>query len=207
MLKAMASRLFAPLAPDVRQLSNEELAQCAPDNAKAKEELVLRLSDDVLYFLLAQLKSVKGDSYSRRQCALDVLQDVWLTWLSNPARFRVDGQGNFKAWLFSVARNKVIDLLRKQKPELAWEDADSSVHMQLDDDYVQRLIDHATRAQLTQAIDALPYLQCEALSLQLEGFSVQEIADITCSQKESIKTRLRYARAKIAEAMQAGESE
>ncbi|MEO2266592.1 RNA polymerase sigma factor [Pseudoalteromonas pernae] len=207
MLKAVASRLFAPLAPDVRQLSNEELALRAPDSAKAKEELVTRLSDDVLYFLIAQLKSVKFDSYSQRQCALDLLQEVWLTWLANPARFRVDAHSNFKAWLFSVARNKLIDLLRKQKPELAWEDADSFVQMRIDDDYAQQLIDQATSEHLAKAIQDLPYLQREALSLQLEGFSVQEIADITHTEKESIKTRLRYARGKIADAMHVGESQ
>ncbi|WP_338324804.1 sigma factor-like helix-turn-helix DNA-binding protein [Pseudoalteromonas phenolica] len=37
-------------------------------------------------------------------------------------------------------------------------------------------------------------MQREALSLQLEGFSLQEISTITHSEVETIKTRLRYAK-------------
>ena len=202
MLKAVASRLFAPAQPNYRQMSNEQLAQLGDSDEKARDELVLRLSDDVLYFLLAQLSTVHLDSYTRRQCALDLLHEVWLVWLSQPSKFRLYGSGHFKAWLFSVARNKLIDLLRKQRPELALEEHDSAMSLQLDEQHSEWLIESANHAQLMQIITALPYLQREAISLQLEGFSVQQIADITSAHKENVKTRLRYARSNIAQEMQ-----
>ena len=43
-------------------------------------------------------------------------------------------------------------------------------------------------------IQQLPYKQKEALSLQFEGFSLAEIAAICGAEKETIKTRIRYAK-------------
>lgn len=202
MLKAVASRLFTAAEPDYRQMSNEQLAPLGGSDKKAREELVSRLSDDVFYFLLSQLSTVHVDAYTRRQYALDLLHEVWLVWLSQPSKFRLDGGGHFKAWLFSIARNKLVDLLRKQKPECDFEGDESATSSQVDEQHSEWLIEHATHAQLMQAISALPHLQREAISLQLEGFSVQQIADITAAHKENVKTRLRYARSNIAQAMQ-----
>ena len=43
-------------------------------------------------------------------------------------------------------------------------------------------------------IQQLPYKQKEALSLQLEGFGLREIASICGAEKETVKTRIRYAK-------------
>jgi RNA polymerase sigma-70 factor (ECF subfamily) len=53
---------------------------------------------------------------------------------------------------------------------------------------------------LTRAIGQLPRDHREALLLQIEGeLSVEEIASITNSSQETIKTRLRLARMKLRE--------
>jgi RNA polymerase sigma factor (sigma-70 family) len=45
----------------------------------------------------------------------DVHQDVWVNvWRALPTRFR---GGDFRAWLFQIARNLVIDQRRKRTPE------------------------------------------------------------------------------------------
>lgn len=43
-------------------------------------------------------------------------------------------------------------------------------------------------------IQQLPYKQKEALSLQFEGFNLSQIADICGAEKETVKTRIRYAK-------------
>ncbi|MFY8272617.1 RNA polymerase sigma factor [Pseudoalteromonas sp. SSDWG2] len=204
MLKAVASMLFTPNRQDFSLLNNEALAELASQSAKAREELVTRLSDDVLYFIQSQLHSVEHGNYAKRQRALDLLHDVWLTWLSKPHAFKVQTQGSFKAWLFAIARNKLIDELRKGRKQLPWQECEHEPQLHVADDYVTTLINSASQQQLSSAIAALPYLQRESLTLQLEGFSLHEIAMITNSEKESVKTRLRYGKANIAQSINKG---
>ena len=47
------------------------------------------------------------------------------------------------------------------------------------------------------AIGRLPNEQRDALLLQEQGFSQREIADITRCGEETVKSRLRYARAQL----------
>jgi RNA polymerase sigma-70 factor (ECF subfamily) len=52
-------------------------------------------------------------------------------------------------------------------------------------------------AIFNQAITLLPFHQREAFIFQQEGFSVLQIAELTDESFETIKSRLRYARAQI----------
>ncbi len=48
--------------------------------------------------------------------AEDIAQDVWQrVWEHAPAQFQ---GGNFRAWLYQIARNALIDVSRKARPEL-----------------------------------------------------------------------------------------
>jgi RNA polymerase sigma-70 factor (ECF subfamily) len=55
------------------------------------------------------------------------------------------------------------------------------------------------QARLMTAIAALPGPQRDALLLQEQGFSLQEIASITGELEETVKSRLRYARRQLRE--------
>jgi RNA polymerase sigma-70 factor (ECF subfamily) len=58
-------------------------------------------------------------------------------------------------------------------------------------------------AALLRAVDQLPREQRDAFLLQIEGdLSVEEIAAITMSSFETVKSRLRYARSKLRELLQ-----
>ena len=52
-------------------------------------------------------------------------------------------------------------------------------------------------SQLLEAIGQLPIDQRDALLLQQQGFSQQDIAAITGTGEETIKSRLRYARRQL----------
>ncbi len=58
----------------------------------------------------------------------DVHQDVWAkVWQATPTGFN---GGNFRGWLFQIARNVVIDHQRKRKPEPLGDDANLVDHRQ-----------------------------------------------------------------------------
>ena len=139
----------------------------------------------------------------------DILQETWI----NVARAapRYVATARFTTWLFTVARNRVLDHLRAQSHAML------SIDTPLpggDDDDGERWADRVaadaaegplarieSRQQADAFLDALaqlPPAQREAFVLQAEGgLSVDEVASATGVGAETAKTRLRYAKAKL----------
>ncbi|MBQ4852352.1 RNA polymerase sigma factor [Pseudoalteromonas sp. MMG012] len=137
------------------------------------EQAIDTYSCDIFHFIRSQ---------SNRVLAEDICQKTWLTVVEK--RHTYNQQNTPKAWLFSIARNALIDELRKTKRIVQLDDT-TLIAAQSDNSHIDTLY---------QAMTQLPFLQREALMLQLEGFSLQEIAHITHQNHETIKTRLRYAK-------------
>jgi RNA polymerase sigma-70 factor (ECF subfamily) len=116
-----------------------------------------------------------------RASADELLQEVWFDVSNDAARF--EPKTRFAAWLFAIAYQRLID-----STEMT---ADPGAAPAAARDQV---------ATLTRAIGQIPRDHREALLLQIEGeLSVEEIASITNSSQETIKTRLRLARTKLRE--------
>jgi RNA polymerase sigma factor (sigma-70 family) len=114
----------------------------------------------------------------------------------------------FTTWLFTIAHNRTVDMIRanhRLQSLDAGDDADPEALSPL-----ERLADSAKLEPLAQvqsqdeaaallnAVAQLPAEQRSAFLLQAEGgLSVEEIADATGSSFETVKSRLRYARAKL----------
>jgi RNA polymerase sigma factor (sigma-70 family) len=80
----------------------------------------------------------------------DVNQDMWAkVWRTLPAGFRGD---NFRAWVHQIARNLVIDYLRKKKPEPLPDDGDLVDHRQWDS---ARSIEADRREALSRCLQKL----------------------------------------------------
>lgn len=77
-------------------------------------ELFQRHAPSLAAFLFARLE---------RHAAEDLAQEVWLkAW----SKLTIDAGKHFRAWLFEIARNAMIDAGRKRRPEHreSWEDAE-----------------------------------------------------------------------------------
>ena len=97
----------------------------------------------------------------------------------------------FKAWMYRLAHNHLVDHFRRLRP-----DASGETDSVPDDrsDPVQDLIDGEQTESLRAAISALPFEQRNALLLKLEtGLKIEEIAGVTGVGVETVKSRLRYA--------------
>jgi len=132
----------------------------------------------------------------------EIFQDVWMNLIN--ARARYQPSAKFRTFLFQVARNRVIDIVRRSHDDrtLSIDEVHPVTGAALVDLLPaaqalepQAIAERAAAArELRTAIAALPFVQREALLLHEDGgLSLDEIAALTGAQRETVKSRLRYA--------------
>lgn len=161
-------------------------------DARAFETLYGRHKAPLYRFLLRQCRE--------QGAAEELFQEVWFKIIRARTRYRVEAR--FTTYLYQVARNTVIDRYRSTSadPMAGSSDLDSLPELmdRASPSPEHRIdIDNAM-ARLQSAIDQLPADQREAFLLREEGgFSLEQIAEITGVGRETAKSRLRYAAAKL----------
>ena len=129
----------------------------------------------------------------------DLHQETWISVSRNAASFD-PGKASFPAWLFTIARRKVWDHLRRQEVVLLALAQDNEA-MTVPDPGPTPL-EQATSRELARkivdAVEALPLPQRETFVLFTQaGLSLEEVAHATDVAVETAKSRLRYARAAL----------
>ena len=124
--------------------------------------------------------------------AEDILQDVFsalveANWLTRPVE-------QASAWLFRVARNRIIDFFRKKRPEQfddeGIEDLLPSADAGPEEAYVRSLL----WEELEQALAELPEEQRAVfIAHEIEGRSFKELAAETGVSVNTLLSRKRYA--------------
>lgn len=133
-------------------------------------------------------------SLSDKETAEDTIQTTWLKVIN--VRSTTKQHTNVKSWLYTIARNTLIDELRRQKK---WQWQTLEEH-QLNSSTLTRELEKDDRLEcFNLAISQLPFYQRETFIFQQEGFSVIEICDLTNESFETVKSRLRYARKNLKE--------
>jgi RNA polymerase sigma-70 factor (ECF subfamily) len=148
-------------------------------------------------------------SVQKPELADELVQDVWLAVVRQAARY--EARARFRTWLFTLARHRVVDHWRSHRPHASL-DATTDDGAALADTLAvesgfgpERRLDSREQAQaLLDALATLPAVQREAFLLQAEGgLSLAEIAATTGVSTETAKSRLRYARARLRETLEA----
>jgi RNA polymerase sigma-70 factor (ECF subfamily) len=164
-------------------------------NRTSNESLMLRYAQSGDRVLLTQLYESCGDdlfhfvlTLSEPTLAKDICQKTWLKVIEKKHLYQPSGQ--FKAWLFTLARNQLIDEFRRGK---------RNTHQteQLIDDRLTIEVNFSKtdiNVLFDRGLMSLAFEQREAFCLQQEGFTLQDIANITHCPIETVKSRLRYAK-------------
>ncbi len=132
--------------------------------------------------------------------AEDILSDVFYQLMSSYSV--TEPIEKMTSWLYTVARNKIIDWYRKKRPEsLPRDENDPSLPLNLEDilyDPTQNPDQVYARSlvwtELADALDELPYEQRDVFVMhELEGKSFKEIAEATGEPINTLLSRKRYA--------------
>jgi len=127
--------------------------------------------------------------------AADAHQETWSRIVAKRTEYR--GQGNFRAYLFTIAHNVLIDQFRRRSRETV-----TDVEATADGSPERDAANLEATERLNELIAALPNAQREALIMHREsGLTIREIARVTGVTEEGVKSRLRYAMAKLRRGM------
>ncbi len=161
-------------------------------DAGAFEALYRRHRGRLYRFLLRQA----GDAAT----AEELFQDVWMRVVNSRGRYEV--RAKFTAWVYTIAHNRLADFHRTggRAAFLSHEESEAVLeNLPAEEIPADLLLDRKRAAQrLLAALAELPVVQSEAFLLQQEGdLSLEEIAAATGVSRETAKSRLRYAVAKL----------
>jgi RNA polymerase sigma-70 factor (ECF subfamily) len=131
--------------------------------------------------------------------AEEIFQDTWLSLIRSESLQREAVL--FKTWLYQIARNRLIDHWRKQGRRQALQDEfDDQLHASFSGaaDPEQQLSLSRDQQRLQAALADLPAEQREVFLLRAHGdLELHEIAELTRTPAETVKSRLRYALQKL----------
>jgi len=175
------------------ELSDEQLMlRYAKGDALAFETLYQKHKGPLFRYCLRQMKN-----HARAE---ECFQDVWMKLINS--RVNYQPKALFTTYLYRIAQNHVIDLVRKdkklkQETELE-EEFHSSVDLEQPQDLSDQVMENRIQEKLKQEIERLPLEQKTALLLKMDaGLSLEEIAQILDCGRETVKSRLRYATARL----------
>jgi len=134
--------------------------------------------------------------------AEDILQDVFYRLVeANRLLMPID---HVAGWLFRVARNRIIDLLRKRKPEVVGEPINlEDLLPSREPDPEAAYAQNARLDDLEAALDELPEEQRAVFVAHvLEGQSFKEMAKQTGENINTLLARKRYAVRRLRERLQ-----
>ena len=139
------------------------------------------------------------------EAADDLHQETWLAVARNAASFDPHKAG-FRAWLFTIARRKVVDHLRRMRVVVPFDRREDEDVLTIVPDPgpgpLQQLESRELAEKLIAAVEALPLDQRSAFILfEDAGLSLGEIAEVAGVTVETAKSRLRYARARLRTAL------
>lgn len=196
-MAASAQALTLPFQSGEKKVDDRELVRLSQNGDEAAFEELVRRHQQRVFALVAGI-------LHRRDDVEDIAQQVFLKAYFGIKRF--DQRAAFSTWLYKIAVNECWDYLRKRKVRPLVYEAD------LSEEQVSRLDGIVSlsrppegpnaRAETREIIERMLGVLSEQdrqllLLKEVEGFSVQELAEILHLNVNTVKVRLFRARGRI----------
>lgn len=171
--------------------SQSDNAAIALGLKKQNPELLDHLIELYQHRLLRYLLFLTG----KREVAEDLFQETWIRVLMRGSQY--NGKARFDTWLFTIARNLVIDLSRKrtmasldEMSEVNGEDRPFEIAMDAPSP-LEQFESREDRAEVGEVLLKLDSTYREVLVLRFyEELSLDEIAGVTKAPLSTVKSRL-----------------
>ena len=194
-LATSSSNLWAmALKPGLRfsSLMTDDAKSIARGLKQRDPELLDLLIEQYQFRLFRYLLHLTGS----RERAEDFFQETWVRVLERGSQY--DGRWKFEAWLFTIARNLVLDWHRRKKPEsfesLRGPEEDAPAFDVRDEKSVTPLesyLNEEQREGVQASLTKIPVVYREVLVLRFqEEMRLEEIAGVLSAPVSTVKSRL-----------------
>jgi RNA polymerase sigma-70 factor (ECF subfamily) len=139
--------------------------------------------------------------------AEDVLQETFLKAFRSIGSF--EGRSSVSTWLYRIAANESLMIIRRRKPETALVDEKDQDDDEATDETIvtdwccmpeEELLTNESRKFMNEAIQKLsPALRVVFMLRDIDGLSIKETADALDLSEAAVKTRLLRARLSLRE--------
>ena len=147
----------------------------------AIEEIITEYSDSLVLFTYC----ITGDYFT----AEDVVADCFATLFIRKKQFSEEAK--FKTYLYTVARNKAVDKLRRKKYTVRADDLENM----LATDAERELFERDTKRQLYVCMQKLPAQYKDVLCLvYFDGFQIKEVCKIMKKSEKQVYNLLSRAK-------------
>jgi RNA polymerase sigma-70 factor (ECF subfamily) len=165
---------------------------CQRRDKAAFRELVDRW-EPRLYYYLRRIVENENDVWDVLQETWDVLQETWLAVFQNIRKLK--DPMKFRTWLYQISHNKAVSLLRKKSRYTQMTEEQTADYCESNND-VSAFKEQAELVH--KELEKLKLAHREVLTLHfLEGFSIQEMAQVIGISEGTVKSRLYHAKNKL----------
>ncbi len=156
----------------------------------AFEMVVARYSDSVQRLFVSSLGT------GAEQDVDDLMQDTLIKVFLNLHRY--DASYTFGQWIYTIARNTLIDFCRRRQEEVSLDEPLTSPPEERSPNPEQSIINSQKRGQIEECISHLKPRHQQLFRMRfLEEYSYEEIAERLSMPLGSVKTNIHRARAQM----------
>lgn len=180
--------------PALKKLEDEQLMLAYQQGtAAAFDELYARHKGGLYRYLLRQLNH-------QPELASELFQEVWMKLINTRSTY--EASARFTTFLYRLAYHRLVDHWRSEKPVSVSLEVDDNIDSQQAQPQTEMQREQVQQ-QLKQAIAELPPDQRHTILLKEEGaLSLEQIAQVTGVNRETVKSRLRYASKRLRQLLQ-----